>query len=153
MHHILKLSMRTNFVILLQIGVFSFISQAINAQSQNLKDKIRPDAYAYVEKMPQFPGGTKAMYDYLASAIGADSSLIMDTSGYVIVQFYVEKDGTLTSPKALRSPDQVLSDAAVKYISTMPKWKPAMINDTAVACVFTLSVKFGTIILQGKTEK
>ena len=120
------------------------------AQSQNLKDKSRSDVYAYVEKMPEYPGGSKAMYDYLASRVNADSSQVKDTGGYVIVQFNVEKDGSITEPKAVKSTDPVLSGAAVKYISAMPKWAPALMNDTAVACLFTLPVKFGPINLDEK---
>lgn len=120
-------------------------SQLSFAQSRNLKDKNRPDAYAFVEQMPEFPGGTKAMYDYLASLVVADSSLVRDINGYVIVQFYVEKDGSITSPKILRNSDPVSSEQVVNYISPMPKWKPALMNDKAVVCLFTLPVKFRPI--------
>lgn len=90
------------------------------------------------------------MYDYLASKVNADSTLVRDINGFVIVQFYVEKDGSITSPKIVKSPDPILSEAAVKYISVMPKWKPALMNETAVTCVYTLPVKFGPINLDEK---
>jgi len=126
------------------------ISELAFGQFQNLRDQSRPDAYAYVEKMPEFPGGNDAMYAYLSRCMSSDSSLSDSLSGYVIVQFFVEKDGSIASPKAVRSPDPMLSEAAVKYISAMPKWKPALMNDTAVACLFTLPVKFGPINLHEK---
>jgi protein TonB len=119
------------------------ISELAYSQSQNLMDKRRPDAYAYVEKMPDFPGGRDAMYAYLSTCMSSDTSLSDSLSGYVIVQFYVELDGTITSPVAIKSPDPILSAAAVKYVSAMPKWKPAMMKNAVVACVYTLSVKFG----------
>jgi protein TonB len=119
------------------------ISELAYSQSQNLMDKLRPDAYAYVEKMPDFPGGRDAMYAYLSTCMSSDTSLSDSLSGYVIVQFYVELDGTITSPVAIKSPDPILSAAAVKYVSAMPKWKPAMMNNAVVVCVYTLSIKFG----------
>jgi hypothetical protein len=138
---------------ILLVMLISGYHQLAFTQSQNLKDQSRSDAWVFVEKMPEFPGGTKAMYDYLASCISADSSLVRDTSGYVIVQFYVEKDGSITSPKVVRSPARSLSDAALKYVSAMPRWTPAMMNDSAIACLYNLSVKFGRINHEVKNER
>jgi hypothetical protein len=106
-------------------------------------DKRRPDAFAFVEQMPEFPGGKDAMYAYLSRCMSGDTSLSDSLSGYVIMQFYVELDGTITRPAAIKSPDPRLSAAAVRYVSAMPKWKPAMMNNVVVVCAYTLSIKFG----------
>ena len=132
------------YLLLLILG----ISELAFGQSQNLMDKRRPDAYAYVEKMPEFPGGKDAMYAYLSKCMASDTSLSDSLSGYVIVQCYVELDGTITSPVATKSPNPLLSAAAVNYVSAMPKWKPAMMNNTVVVCVYTLSIKFGNVNLR-----
>ena len=49
-----------------------------------------------------------------------------NVQGRVIVQFVVEKDGTLTEFKVARSVDPDLDAEALRVLQTMPKWKPGM---------------------------
>lgn len=140
--------MNIKYKILSMLMLITSISELAFGQSQNLKDQRRTDAYAYVEKMPEFPGGKDAMYAYLSRYMSSDTSLSDSLTGYVIVQFYVELDGTITSPVAIKSPYPILSAAAVKYVAAMPKWKPAMMNNAVVVCVYTLSIKFGNANLR-----
>ena len=62
--------------------------------------------------------------------------------GRVIVAFVVNKDGTIVDVKVLRSPDQHLSDEAVRVVKQMPKWKPARQGNRSVRSRFNLPVMF-----------
>lgn len=46
--------------------------------------------------------------------------------GRVIVQFVVNKDGSISGAKIVRSVDPDLDKEALRVINSMPQWKPGM---------------------------
>lgn len=46
--------------------------------------------------------------------------------GRVIVQFVVNKDGSISNAKVVRSVDPDLDKEALRVINSMPQWKPGM---------------------------
>lgn len=64
------------------------------------------------------------------------------TQGRVIVQFVVDKDGSIKESKLLRSVDKELDAEALRLISSMPKWKPGKQNGQPVAVRYTVPVMF-----------
>ncbi len=104
---------------------------------------VEDEIYVAVENMPEFPGGTAQLMKYLSSRIKYPTiSQEMGTSGKVIVQFVVDKDGTITSPEVVRGVDPYLDKEALRVISTMPKWKPGEQNGKKVRVKFTVPVSF-----------
>ena len=96
-----------------------------------------------VEEDAQFPGGPEACMKWLSSHIKYPSICQeQNVQGRVIVQFVVNKDGSIVDVKVLRSPDNNLADEAVRVVKQMPKWKPARMNNKTVRCRFTLPVVF-----------
>ena len=63
-------------------------------------EKVDEDViHVSVEFMPEFPGGTAALMKYLGANIKYPTiSQEMGSAGKVIVQFVVDKDGTITDP-------------------------------------------------------
>jgi periplasmic protein TonB len=98
-----------------------------------------------VEKEPAYKnGGENGFIKYLGNAIhypAVDKE--NNVQGKVIVQFVVEKDGSLTDVKAVRGPDQSLMDEAVRAVKTSPKWSPGIQNGRPVRVAFTIPVNFG----------
>ena len=93
-----------------------------------------------VEIMPEFPGGTAA---FLSSNIKYPTiSQETGSQGKVIVQFVVDKDGTITNPEVVRGVDPYLDKEAVRVISSMPKWKPGVQNGKKVRVKYTVPVMF-----------
>jgi protein TonB len=96
-----------------------------------------------VEQMPQFKGGDAALMDYLQKNLRyppiAEENGI---KGRVICQFVVERDGSITDIKVVRSVDPSLDKEAVRVIKAMPKWTPGKQNGSAVRVKFTLPVTF-----------
>ena len=62
--------------------------------------------------------------------------------GRVIVNFAVEKDGSITDVKTMRSPDPSLTKEAERLIKAMPKFKPATQMGKPVRSRFTLPIVF-----------
>ena len=96
-----------------------------------------------VEQMPSFPGGMKAMMDYLARNIRYPANAKNDLiQGRVILQFIVDKKGRLSDVKVARSVEPSLDAEAVRVVKSMPRWNPGMQNGKAVKVRYTLPVTF-----------
>ena len=74
--------------------------------------------------VPEFPGGQKALFEYLASNVRYEDLVWdADITGRVVVQFLVQADGSITDVEVVRSlgyPE--LDEEAKRVISEMPKW-------------------------------
>ena len=95
------------------------------------------------EIMPEFPGGTAALMKYLGTNIKYPTiSQEMGSAGRVIVQFVVDKDGSISNPEVVRGVDAYLDKEAIRVISGMPKWKPGVQNGKKVRVKYTVPVVF-----------
>ena len=96
-----------------------------------------------VEEMPQFPGGQAALLEYLAKNIKypvvAEENGIQ---GRVIVTFVVERDGSITDVKVVKSVDPSLDKEASRVVKAMPRWQPGKQNGSAVRVKYTVPVQF-----------
>ena len=96
-----------------------------------------------VEVMPEFPGGTAALMTYLGSNIKYPTiSQETGSQGKVIVQFVVDRDGTISNPEVVRGVDPYLDKEAIRVISSMPKWTPGVQNGKKVRVKYTVPVSF-----------
>ena len=96
-----------------------------------------------VEQMPMFPGGQKALMDYLAANVRyPDKMGDICAQGRVIVSFVVERDGSITEPKVVRSVDSTLDEEALRVVKCMPKWIPGSQNGERVRTRYTIPVTF-----------
>ena len=96
-----------------------------------------------VEQMPTFPGGQQELMAYLGKNIKYPTIAQENgTQGRVIIQFVVERDGTITDVHVARGVDPYLDKEAVRVVQSMPKWIPGKQNGKAVRVKFTVPVMF-----------
>ena len=97
--------------------------------------------FEVVEQQPQFPGGSVNgwLADHIKYPVVAAENGI---SGRVVVQFVVERDGSVSQVKVVRGVDPSLDKEAQRVISSMPKWIPGKQNGQAVRSRFTVPVTF-----------
>ena len=99
-----------------------------------------------VEQMPRFPGdnGDGAVLNSWLSKnlryppIAEENGI----KGRVVCQFVVERDGSISDIRVVRSVDPSLDKEAVRVIKAMPKWIPGKQNGSSVRVKFTLPVTF-----------
>ncbi|MBO6124408.1 MAG: M56 family metallopeptidase [Bacteroidaceae bacterium] len=95
------------------------------------------------ETKAEFPGGDMAMYKWIADNLKyPEECRAKSIQGRVTIQFVVNKDGSISEIKTLRSPNPLLSDEAIRVVSAMPKWKPATQMDKPVRCNYRLPITF-----------
>lgn len=112
---------------------------------QALEEKNRGKDFVFnvVEQMPSFPGGKKAMMEYLKENTEYPAKAVKNKiQGRVIVQFTVDEKGRLSDIKVVKSVEPSLNAEAVRVIKSMPRWNPGMQNGKAVKVRYTLPVTF-----------
>ena len=103
----------------------------------------KEEVFMVAEQMPEFPGGMKEMLKFLQENVKyPENAMKNNVQGRVIVQFVMEKDGTPTEFKVLRSVDPDLDAEALRVMKAMPKWKPGMQKGQVVRVKFTVPVSF-----------
>ena len=96
-----------------------------------------------VEQMPAFPGGMQELMVYLGKNIKYPTIAQENgTQGRVIIQFVVERDGTISDVRVARGVDPYLDKEAVRVVKSMPMWIPGKQNGKAVRVMFTVPVMF-----------
>ncbi|MBQ5643034.1 MAG: energy transducer TonB [Bacteroidaceae bacterium] len=99
--------------------------------------------YESVEENASFPGGDEECLKWLRKNIRYPSICQeQGVQGRVIVAFVVNRDGSIVDVKVVRSPDEHLSEEAVRVVKMMPKWKPARQGNKTVRSRFNLPVMF-----------
>lgn len=99
--------------------------------------------YFVVEDLPEFPGGTQALADYLRDNIKYPELCRKDSiQGRVIISFVVEKDGSINSAEVVKSVHEQLDAEALRVISAMPRWNPGKQRGKTVRVKYTLPVNF-----------
>ena len=112
------------------------------ATAQNKKtsnDKV----FEKVEDMPEFPGGEKAMMDFVAQNVQyPKEAMEKEISGRVLVGFIVEKDGSISETEIVKGIGGGCDEEAVRVVKAMPKWKPGKQDGKPVRVHFLLPLTF-----------
>ena len=116
-------------------------------------DEINPDTWIVdpestevfdvVQQMPSFPGGDRKLMEYLAE--NTRYPKVCEEScvhGRVIVTLVIEKDGSISNVKVVRSLDPLMDAEAVRVVSSMPKWYPGKQNGVTVRVRYIIPVTF-----------
>ena len=101
------------------------------------------EVFFIVEHMPEFPGGDLEMRKFIANNIIYPKEAISEgIQGKVFVQFIIDKNGDVVSPKIARSIDPLLDAEAIRVVQSMPKWTPGSQRGKTVNVSFTVPIEF-----------
>jgi len=119
------------------------IDEPVGTSDQKVTEEDPNKIFTSVENQPDFPGGIEKFYAYLGKSINFPAIAKENgTQGRVIVQFVVEKDGSLTDIKVLRGIGDGCDEEAVRVLKKSPHWKPGIQNGRAVRCMYTVPIAF-----------
>lgn len=129
-------------------------------------ESFEPKVFDIVEQMPSFggaeytvtytdekgnthqkkkvcPPGQAGLFQYLSNTI--QYPVVAEENGVqgrVIVTFVVERDGSITDVKVVKSVAPSLDREAVRVVRSMPKWTPGKQKGDAVRVKYTMPVTF-----------
>lgn len=113
-----------------------------------IKPTTDPDSskiFGAAEEMPSFPGGEKALMQYIKDNTYYPEEMCEGAAqGRVMVGFVINEDGSISDVKVLRSLTPECDEVAVKIVKGMPKWNPGKQNGKAVKTKYTVPVSFRT---------
>lgn len=100
--------------------------------------------YREVEKSPEFKGGKREMYKFIADNVRyPPSAAKRRITGRVEVQFVIEKDGSVGEIQKMNSVHRLLDDEAVRVVkATSGKWTPGLFRGQPVRTHYTLPISF-----------
>lgn len=118
----------------------------IYVPEKDKKDEEIPDDIPYVA-IPgikaQFPGGTGAFHQYLKKNLNyPDLAKKMGITGKVYVEFFVEKDGSVSGVLLKRGIGGGCDEEAIRVISNSPNWIPAQQQRQPVRTKLVLAINF-----------
>ena len=99
--------------------------------------------FELAEEMPSFPGGNRAMMEYISHNLRYPFSAQENgVQGRVVVSFVVERDGSITNAEIARGIDPSLDEEAIRLVESMPKWNPGKQNGSTVPVRYSVPVNF-----------
>ena len=139
---------KTHFFRLPAFVLACFMALSAYAQSDTItvvyvKDVEQSLLVTSVENPAEYPGGVSALKDFLRDNLRyPEKATKKGLEARVIVQFWIETDGTVSRVAVLSDPNPIFDKEAVRLIRSMPKWKPATQRGNPVALRYTLPVDF-----------
>ena len=129
-----------SFIIMSLMALFGLTT--VSAQKTVVAKK-NQQVFDVVEKMPEYPGGQAALFEYLQKNVKypADAEK-KKVEGRVLVTFVVNTDGSITDIEVVRKTFPSLDAEAVRVISGMPRWKPGEQKGQKVRVKYTVPLTF-----------
>ncbi|MDD2474336.1 MAG: TonB family protein [Dysgonamonadaceae bacterium] len=147
----------TKYLSILPLALLLITANSVYAQQNEPKEEAKPpqeqdpvkkesksdEIFVVVEKQPSFKGNVKAMMEFIEKemkypVIAKENGI----QGRVIVNYIIEKDGSLSDVQIVRGVDPSLDKEAIRIIEAMPKWNPGLQRDERVRVRYTLPISF-----------
>lgn len=151
------------FILILALAV-GFAGMNVDAKKRKTRKRVArktvvepaPTGYDYVQGSadseiidlpkypPEYPGGTQGLVQFLSDNIKYPKTAERNgVQGTVVLQFVVEKTGSISNITVLKSVSRELDTEAVRVVSQIKRFVPGYNEDHApVRTLFTLPVKF-----------
>lgn len=131
------------FIVFLFLHNYQACAQIENQSDNSKKTKNDEQIFNFIEKYPQFPGGDSALIEYIkANLTYPTEAMEKGIEGTVIIQFVVEKDGSITNVIVTQSIGGGCDEEAVRVIKSLPKWEPGMQKGQPIRVYFTIPIEF-----------
>ena len=102
------------------------------------------EANDVVEEMPEFPGGVKALFQWIQQNMRYPAkSRNEGKQGVVLLAYTIETDGSITNIHVVKSSGTVeLDNEAIRVVESMPKWKPGRDKGEPVRVNYKFPIRF-----------
>ncbi len=107
------------------------------------EEVVEEEVFTIVESMPEFPGGTTKMMEYLRDNVKyPPAAKANGITGKVFVNFTIGKNGEIRDIKIIRGVHDLLDNEAIRVVKDMPAWKAGKQRGKPVSVSFNLPINF-----------
>lgn len=117
-------------------------------QSASVQTEFKPERHqipdmAAVSVQPKFEEKGDKLTEWIAEHIQypADARQAK-IEGRVIVEFIIDKDGSVIEPKVVKGLSDSLNAEALRLVKSLPRWTPGRVNGKAAQTRYTLPINF-----------
>ena len=134
----------------LSVGLMAASQTALAQQPDTLKmdtlteEETKAELFGLIqETRPSFRGGERELSKFITSnLVYPQEAKSAGVEGQILVEFYIEKDGTVTDAKVLKGIGYGCDEEALRVVGLMPKWQPCMVRGESVRVRQTLPITF-----------
>jgi len=117
--------------------ISTFLLFALCGSAQN--DTI----FSFVDQMPEFPGGDKAMMSFIGRNVAyPESERVNNIEGKVLLRFVVDTDGSVTNATVLKHVSPGIDSEAIRVVKMLPNFVPGKQDGKPVKVYYNLPVRF-----------
>ena len=103
----------------------------------------KPVSFQVVERLPEFPGGMSEFVKWLTKNLKYPvNAQKQKKQGTVLVSFIINKDGSISDRKVVKSAGAELDKEALRVLRLMPKWKPGEYHGKPCRTYFCIPIVF-----------
>lgn len=109
------------------------------------QDSSEEEMVTIAEVMPEFPGGDKALFQYITSNLDYPKwEYEQHIDGTIYVKFIIAKDGKAHSPEIIKpiTGSKNFNAVVIDLVNNMPNWNPATIKSKPISMYYYLPIKF-----------
>ena len=134
----------------LSVGLMAASQTAFAQQPDTLKmdtlteEETKVEIFGLIqETRPSFRGGERELSKFIESnLVYPQEAKSAGVDGQVLVEFYIEKDGTITDGKVLKGIGYGCDEEALRVVGLMPKWQPCKVRGESIRVRHTLPITF-----------
>jgi TonB family protein len=128
----------------LQVDEIVVVGYAATPSTANTSEKeVTREGVLLVEQMPSYPGGDKALMEYLRNNVRYPTNAAdKGVEGRVVCSCVISAQGAVTEVKVLASVDPDLDKEAMRVILNMPNWIPGRQNGKNCPVKFAIPIAF-----------
>lgn len=109
------------------------------------QDSSEEEMVTIAEVMPEFPGGDKALFQYITSNLDYPKwEYEQNIDGTIYVKFIIAKDGKAHSSEIIKpiTGSKNFNAVVIDLVNNMPTWSPATIKSKPISMYYYLPIKF-----------
>jgi protein TonB len=120
------------------------IDEEEEVEFEVVEEEVEEDEiFMIVEQQPEFPGGNDKLFKFLSNNLRYPPQAVeMDIEGMVVVQFVVDKKGSINDIKIIKPLGGGCDEESIRIVKAMPKWKPGKQRGKSVNVRFNLPIRF-----------
>ena len=109
----------------------------------DFKKSLRYKLFGQIEKSPEFPGGEKALLDFISANLHYPFEAVRKgIHGRVIIRFVVSETGKVIKTRVVVRVNNQLDQEALRVVGLLPDFIPGENNGKKVAVYYTIPITF-----------